>query len=128
MRFKRMVFAASNRNRIGQRSSRTSTGYNEHRSRGTTGSRGQARGHTATQSVRPGDNSNTQYALLGLKLRAKSVSPSSRKSGRSARSYWESASEQDGSWTYTPNGNVSTASIACAGISSLIISRHWSSP
>ena len=76
----------------------------------------------------PGDNSNTQYALLGLEAASEAGVAVKPEVWALARSYWESSQRQDGSWTYTPNGNVSTASMACAGVSSLIISRHWSSP
>ncbi len=39
-----------------------------------------------------------------------------------AREYWQRYQMRDGSWTYTPEINQTSASMTCAGISSLIIS------
>ena len=39
-----------------------------------------------------------------------------------SRGYWERSQKRDGSWAYTPDSNNPTASMTCAGISSLIIS------
>ena len=39
-----------------------------------------------------------------------------------SRAYWERSQKRDGSWAYTPDSNNPTASMTCAGISSLIIS------
>ena len=39
-----------------------------------------------------------------------------------ARLYWERSQKSDGSWAYTPESPASTASMTCAGVSSLIIS------
>ena len=38
-----------------------------------------------------------------------------------SRTYWERTQKFDGSWTYTPDTRMSSASMTCAGISSLII-------
>jgi Domain of unknown function (DUF4159)/Sigma-70, region 4 len=73
----------------------------------------------------PGDNSNTQYALLGLDAASEAGAPIKPDVWSLARSYWEKSQKPDGSWAYTPEKGVSTASMTCAGISSLIITnRH----
>ena len=72
---------------------------------------------------RPGDNSNTQYALLGLHAASEVGVPVDRSVWQLARSYWERRQKRDGSWAYTPDSNNATASMTCAGISSLVITR-----
>ena len=70
----------------------------------------------------PGDNSNTQYALLGLYAASEVGVPVKREVWALSRDYWEHAQKADGSWGYMPNDHQpSTASMTCAGISSLII-------
>ena len=46
-----------------------------------------------------------------------------------AREYWTRSQKQDGSWAYTPDSPASSASMTCAGVSSLIIagSRRYES-
>ncbi|HZW30878.1 MAG TPA: DUF4159 domain-containing protein, partial [Isosphaeraceae bacterium] len=70
---------------------------------------------------RHGDNSNTQYALLGLHAAAEAGVPVKPEVWTLARSYWERCQRNDGSWAYTPDSPASSASMTCAGISSLII-------
>jgi hypothetical protein len=70
---------------------------------------------------KPGDNSNTQYALLGLHAASEAGVPIKPTVWELARLYWERCQKLDGSWAYTPESNMSTASMTCAGISSLII-------
>jgi hypothetical protein len=73
--------------------------------------------------LRPGDNSNSQYALLGLNAAAEVGVPVKPEVWNLARQYWEKYQFRDGSWGYTPDANGgSTGSMTCAGISSLIIS------
>jgi hypothetical protein len=72
--------------------------------------------------TRPGDNSNTQYALLGLHAASEAGVPVKLEVWNLSRAYWERAQKRDGSWAYTPDAPNSTASMTCAGISSLIIS------
>jgi hypothetical protein len=70
--------------------------------------------------VRAGDNSNTQYALLGLNAAAEvgvSVKPAT---WNLSRLYFEESQNSDGGWAYIPR-RPSTASMTCAGIASLII-------
>lgn len=68
-----------------------------------------------------GDNSNTQYALLGLNAASEVGVPVNQEVWTLARHYWEGAQLRDGSWNYKPNVNAPSASMTCAGISSLII-------
>ncbi|HEX3447464.1 MAG TPA: DUF4159 domain-containing protein [Isosphaeraceae bacterium] len=70
---------------------------------------------------RPGDNSNTQYALLGLFAASEVGVPVKPMVWELSRLYWEKSQKRDGSWGYTPDVSNSTASMTCAGISSLII-------
>jgi RNA polymerase sigma factor (sigma-70 family) len=72
--------------------------------------------------ARNGDNSNTQYALLGLHAAREAGVPVKPEVWVLAQNYWEKTQKNDGSWAYTPDSRVSTASMTCAGISSLIIS------
>ncbi|MBX6313931.1 MAG: DUF4159 domain-containing protein [Isosphaeraceae bacterium] len=69
-----------------------------------------------------GDNSNTQYALLGLNAAAEVGIPVKPEVWALARQYWEQSQRPDGSWGYMPSDhNPPSASMTCAGISSLII-------
>ncbi len=72
---------------------------------------------------RPGDNSNSQYALLGLAAAGEASVQVDPSVWLLARAYWERCQQRDGSWTYTPEARASTASMTCAGISSLAASR-----
>jgi hypothetical protein len=78
--------------------------------------------YSETKNRRPGDNSNTQYALLGLHAASEAGIPVKPSVWELSRNYWERSQKRDGSWAYTPDSNNSTASMTCAGISSLIIS------
>jgi hypothetical protein len=70
----------------------------------------------------PGDNSNTQYALLGLNAAAEVGLPVRPEVWALSRRYWEDAQRLDGSWSYNPSDQaMPTASMTCAGISSLVI-------
>jgi hypothetical protein len=70
---------------------------------------------------RPGDNSNTQYALLGLNAASEAGVSVNPQVWALARAYFEASQDRDGGWGYTPRIKQSTASMTCAGISSLII-------
>ena len=71
---------------------------------------------------RHGDNSNTQYALLGLNAASEVGTPVRREVWTLARQYWEQYQHADGGWAYTPDTpSPASASMTCAGISSLII-------
>lgn len=69
-----------------------------------------------------GDSSNSQYALLGLNAATEAGIPVDPKVWTLARKYWEDFQRHDGSWPYRPGDHSrATASMTCAGISSLII-------
>ncbi|GAC1474763.1 MAG: DUF4159 domain-containing protein [Isosphaeraceae bacterium] len=68
-----------------------------------------------------GDNSNTQYALLGLNAASEIGVPVNPEVWTLARVYWERQQLDDGGWGYIPNEPRASASMTCAGISSLII-------
>jgi RNA polymerase sigma factor (sigma-70 family) len=74
--------------------------------------------YSETKRGRPGDNSNTQYALLGLHAASEVGVPVKQTVWDLSRGYWERSQKRDGSWSYTPDSNVPTASMTCAGISS----------
>jgi len=67
-----------------------------------------------------GDNSNTQFAMLALHEAEKVGVPVKEATWRLAHDYWLRTQKQDGSWGYF-EGQPSTGSMTCAGISSLII-------
>ncbi len=71
---------------------------------------------------RNGDNSNTQYALLGLYTASEAGVPVKPEVWALARMYFEGTQKRDGSWAYHPDSPISSASMTCAGVSSLIIS------
>jgi hypothetical protein len=77
--------------------------------------------YTASKSDRHGDNSNSQYALLGLHAASEAGVPVKAEVWELARAYWMRGQKNDGSWGYTPENPASSASMTCAGISSLII-------
>jgi hypothetical protein len=73
-----------------------------------------------------GDNSNTQYALLGLNAAAEAGIKVDPQVWLLSRQYWELGQKrggpQTGGWGYFPrDGNDSSGSMTCAGIASLII-------
>ncbi len=71
---------------------------------------------------RHGDNSNSQYALLGLNAAAEVGIPVKQEVWTLAQLYWQRCQHNDGGWAYTPDANMpATGSMSCAGISSLII-------
>ncbi len=73
--------------------------------------------------TRHGDNSNTQYALLGLNAATEVGVKVRPEVWKLAREYWQKHQHGDGSWSYTPDAaNNTSASMTCAGISSMIIS------
>jgi Domain of unknown function (DUF4159) len=77
----------------------------------------------------PGDSSNTQYALLGLNAASEAGVPVKPEVWELSRAYFELFQNRDGGWGYTPRHKQSSASMTCAGISSLIIcgSRRFQS-
>jgi RNA polymerase sigma factor (sigma-70 family) len=78
---------------------------------------------------RNGDNSNTHYALMGLKAASDAGVPIIADAWARARRYWEQYQRKDGGWAYTPDAAMpSSASMTCAGISSLIITGPRQTP
>ena len=71
--------------------------------------------------IQAGDNSNTQYALLGLNAASEAGIAVKPDVWALSRSYFERFQNRDGGWAYTPRHKESTGSMTCAGISSLII-------
>lgn len=71
----------------------------------------------------PGDNSNTQYALLGLHAASEAGVQAKPEVWNLSRAYWESAQRGDGGWGYhhKQRDSGSTGSMTAAGISSLVI-------
>ncbi len=69
------------------------------------------------------DNSNSQYALLGLNAASEAGIPVREDVWLLARNYWEQAQRlNSGGWSYTADGGGQvTASMTTAGISSLVI-------
>jgi hypothetical protein len=68
-----------------------------------------------------GDGSNSQYALLGLHAAAEAGIKIPNEVWTLARQFWEDSQRRDGSWPYRPNDHGTSASMTCAGISSLVI-------
>ncbi|MDX2038743.1 MAG: DUF4159 domain-containing protein [Isosphaeraceae bacterium] len=66
------------------------------------------------------DNSNTQYALLGLQAASDAGVVIPPKVWNAARRYWLDGQNRDGGWGYKPD-LPSYGSMTCAGISSLVI-------
>ena len=77
--------------------------------------------YSDSKRTRPGDNSNTQYALLGLHAASEVGVPVKPAVWELARAYWERSQKQTGGWAYTPDSTNQTASMTCARVSSLII-------
>jgi hypothetical protein len=74
----------------------------------------------------PGDNSNSQFALLALYEAERAGVPVEPATWRLALAYWESAQNRDHSWAYQKGASLrgelpGTGSMTCAGVASLII-------
>ena len=57
------------------------------------------------QKTSPGDNSNTQYALLALNAAAEIGVPVKQEVWAISRDYWERTQRDDGGWGYMPHAN-----------------------
>src|SRR5208337_545518 len=77
--------------------------------------------YSSSNSTQPGDNSNTQYALLGLNAASEVGVPVKAEVWALARLYWEKTQRRDGGWGYHAGDQFSTSSMTCAGVSSLVI-------
>ncbi len=78
--------------------------------------------YSDSKRIGSGDNSNTQYALLGLHAASEAGFPVKPEVWNLAQAYWEKSQRKDGSWAYTAESPASSASMTCAGVSSLIVS------
>ena len=67
----------------------------------------------------PGDESNSQFALLALYEAERVGIKVNEKTWHLALQYWQQRQGPDGSWGYL--GNAGTGSMTCAGITSMII-------
>lgn len=70
--------------------------------------------------TRSHDNSNTQYAVLGLREAAFAGIPVSRKSWELTREHWTNGQVADGGWGYQSGGG-SSGSMTVAGLASLVM-------
>lgn len=88
----------------------------------TTGSSGSWTYKLERGGVFPGDPSNAQFAILGLREAADAGYMASRETWERARDYWESTQNPDGGWGYSVG--PSKGSMTVAGISSLSITQQ----
>ena len=76
-----------------------------------------------------GDNSNSQFALLGLHEAAQVGVKVNQETWQRSQQYWVKCANADGSWGYTIGTNAGTGSMTCAGITSVwITSEHTGTP
>ncbi len=75
-----------------------------------------------------GDNSNTQFALLGLYEAERAGVPVNDRTWRLSLNHWQKSQNPDGSWGYEPNFPHGTGSMTSAGIASVIIAAGQLSP
>jgi len=77
-----------------------------------------------TQRQPPGDNSNTQFAMLALNEAERAGVKVSERTWRLALQHWQRSQKPDGSWCYKRTSNSATpssGSMTCAGIASMVI-------
>lgn len=81
-------------------------------------------GATPDHIVGNGDNSNTQFAMLGLQAASQAGVQIPKAFWDRCRQYWAGEQARTGAWGYTPGS--ASGSMTAAGISSLIIAnREW---
>ncbi len=78
-------------------------------------------GRVARNRTGRGDNSNTQYALLGLNAAGEAGVPIPAQVWLAARHHWEACQAPDGGWSYMAAQRKATPSMTTAGVSSLVI-------
>jgi hypothetical protein len=74
-----------------------------------------------------GDNSNSQYAVLGLRACASAGVQIPDEVLKDALTWWERAQNKDGGWGYATDGQAndpSHGSMSAGGVASVIICRH----
>ena len=75
------------------------------------------------------DNSNSQFAILGLHEAQRAGVRVNSNVWKLSQKYWEAAQRLDGSWSYTAGGGNGTGSMTCAGIASIwITNEHTNVP
>lgn len=81
------------------------------------------------QAKGTGDNSNSQFALLGLHEAERAGVRVKADVWRKAHQYWVSCANGDGSWGYTIGNSGGSGSMTCAGIASVwITAEHIGTP
>ncbi|MFM7035018.1 MAG: DUF4159 domain-containing protein [Planctomycetia bacterium] len=76
-----------------------------------------------------GDNSNSQFALLGLHEASRAGVPVKEIVWTRAQHYWVACANGDGSWGYTLGNAGGSGSMTCAGIASIwITTEHLGRP
>jgi len=70
------------------------------------------------------DNSNSQFAILGLHEAQRAGVRVNSNVWKLSQKYWEAAQRLDGSWSYTAGGGNGTGSMTCAGIASIWITTE----
>lgn len=71
------------------------------------------------------DNSNSQFALLGLNAAAQSGVEVPDAVWQGARRYFRSGQRPDGGWAYLPHGGGRSGSMTAAGVASLYLCDLW---
>lgn len=69
----------------------------------------------------PGDNSNSQFAILALHAAAELGVEIEEATWKRARQYWIECANTDGSWGYTKDVTSGKGSMTCGGVTSLLI-------
>jgi hypothetical protein len=82
--------------------------------------------YSQIKGARPGDNSCTYFAMIGLNAAAEAGVPVKSEVWSSARAYWKNSQKHDGAWTYSPASKLIKGSNTCAGILCSIISEQGS--
>ena len=67
------------------------------------------------------DNSNSQYAILGLYEAERAGATVRPETWQAAKAYWENAQNANGSWPYRHDSSRGTLTMTSAGIASLIM-------
>ncbi|MBM4010403.1 MAG: DUF4159 domain-containing protein [Planctomycetes bacterium] len=85
--------------------------------------------YTLERNEAVGDNSNSQFALLGLHEASRAGVGVRQDTWVRAQQYWVACGNADGSWGYTLGNAAGTGSMTCAGIASVwITAEHLGRP
>ncbi|MCR4314818.1 MAG: DUF4159 domain-containing protein [Planctomycetes bacterium] len=85
------------------------------------GNREGERAQPTQQADLPGDNSNTQFAVLGLQAGIEAGVAVDQEVQNRALAHFYSTQVRDGSWGYRQRSSRGTGSMTCAGLSSLFV-------